>query len=74
LLAAAFGELLLAAHQVVGAHSQRVIPLLRVGWLWDCVQQNRSQDMESGAQGHHPLDPSLVQKAVKQAVKYVGFT
>ena len=27
LLAAAFGELLLAAHQVVGAHSQRVMPL-----------------------------------------------
>ena len=32
------------------------------------LQQNRWRDRESGAQGRHHLDPSVVQKAVKRAI------
>lgn len=31
-------------------------------WQWIFPQQNRWHDKESGAQGRHPIDPSLVQK------------
>lgn len=37
-------------------------------------QQNRWHDKESGAQGRHPIDPSLVQKAVKRALAAAGVT
>jgi len=37
-------------------------------------QQNRWGDRESGAQGRHHLDPSVVQKAVKRAVLEAGVT
>lgn len=42
------------------------------GWQWVFPQQNRWRDRESGAQGRHHLDPSVVQKAVKQAVVEAG--
>ncbi len=38
------------------------------GWHWVFPQQNRWCDKESGAQGRHHLDPSVVQKAVKRAM------
>jgi site-specific recombinase XerC len=38
------------------------------GWQWVFPQQNRWCDKESGAQGRHHLDPSVVQKAVKRAM------
>ena len=34
-------------------------------WQWVFPQQNRWRDRESGTQGRHHLDPSVVQKAVK---------
>ena len=42
------------------------------GWQWIFPQQNRWNDRESGAQGRHHLDPSVVQKAVKCAVMGAG--
>jgi hypothetical protein len=35
-------------------------------------QQNRWRDPSSGMQGRHPVDPALVQRAVKQAVGAAG--
>ena len=43
-------------------------------WQWVFPQQNRWRDRESGAQGRHHLDPSVVQKAVKRAVLEAGVT
>jgi len=37
-------------------------------------QQNRWRDGESGTQGRHHLDPSVVQGAVKRAVLEAGVT
>lgn len=37
-------------------------------------QQNRWRDPGSGLQGRHPIDPALVQRAVKQAVTTTGAT
>jgi integron integrase len=42
------------------------------GWQWVFPQQNRWHDRDSGAQGRHHLDPSVVQKAVKRAVLEAG--
>jgi integron integrase len=41
-------------------------------WQWVLPQQNRWCDKESGAQGRHHLDPSVVQKAVKRAMADAG--
>ena len=43
-------------------------------WQWVFPQQNRWHDRESGIQGRHHLDPSMVQKAVKRAVTETGVT
>jgi integron integrase len=43
-------------------------------WQWVFPQQNRWRDKESGNQGRHHLDPSVVQKAVKRAVTEAGVT
>jgi integron integrase len=45
-------------------------------WIWQWVfpQQNRWRDRDSGTQGRHHLDPSVVQKAVKRAVAEAGVT
>lgn len=43
-------------------------------WQWVFPQQNRWRDRETGAQGRHHLDPSLIQKAVKRAVAEAGVT
>jgi integron integrase len=43
-------------------------------WQWVFPQQNRWRDRESGAQGRHHLDPSVVQRAVKRAVAEAGVT
>jgi site-specific recombinase XerD len=50
------------------------MPLLQGAWQVVCPQQNRWRDKESGAQVRHPLDPSLVQKAVSQSVKRAGLS
>jgi integron integrase len=41
-------------------------------WQWVFPQQNRWRDRESGNQGRHHLDPSVVQKAVKRAMAEAG--
>jgi len=43
-------------------------------WQWVFPQQNRWRDWESGSQGRHHLDPSVVQGAVKRAVLEAGVT
>ncbi|MFM7314146.1 MAG: integron integrase [Cyanobium sp.] len=43
-------------------------------WQWAFPQQNRWCDKESGAQGRHHLDPSVVQRAVKRAIAEAGVT
>ena len=43
-------------------------------WQWVFPQQNRWHDRESGNQGRHHLDPSVVQKAVKKAMAEAGVT
>lgn len=42
------------------------------GWQWVFPQQNRWRDSRSGAQGRHHLDPSIIQKAMRQAVLAAG--
>ena len=43
-------------------------------WQWVFPQQHRWHDRTSGVQGRHHLDPSVVQKAVKRAMKEAGVT
>jgi integron integrase len=43
-------------------------------WQWVFPQQNRWHDRDSGTEGRHHLDPSVVQKAVKRAVAEAGLT
>jgi integron integrase len=38
------------------------------GWQWVFPQQHRWRNAETGEQGRHHLDPSVVQKAVRRAV------
>lgn len=42
------------------------------GWQWVFPQQQRWRDANSGQQGRHHLDPSLIQKAVRRAVLASG--
>lgn len=43
-------------------------------WQWVFPQQKRWRDLESGTQGRHHMDPSIVQKAVKLALAKAGVT
>jgi len=43
-------------------------------WQWVFLQQKRWREMESGTQGLHHLDSSVVQKTVKRAVIEAGVT
>jgi integrase len=38
------------------------------GWPWVFPQHSRWTHSDNGGQGHHNLDPSLMQKAVRQVV------
>jgi integrase len=42
------------------------------GWQWVFPQQHRWRSAETGEQGRHHLDPSVVQKAVRRAVLASG--
>ena len=42
------------------------------GWQWVFPQQHRWNNAETGEQGRHHLDPSVVQKAVRRAVLASG--
>lgn len=42
------------------------------GWQWVFPQQHRWRHAETGEQGRHHLDPSVVQKAVRRAVLASG--
>lgn len=44
------------------------------GWQWVFPQRNRWKDAATAKEGCHHLDPSLVQKAVKQAVGRAGIS
>ena len=44
------------------------------GWQWVFPQQHRWHNRETGEQGRHHLDPSVIQKAVRQAVLTAGIT
>lgn len=44
------------------------------GWPWVFPQPSRWRERESGNQGRHHLDPSVVQKAVKRAATEAGVT
>jgi len=44
------------------------------GWQWVFPQENRWRDKPSGTEGRHHLDPSVIQKAVKLAVREAGVT
>ena len=44
------------------------------GWQWVFPQRTRWKDAVTGREGRHHLDPSVVQKAVKQAVNRAGLT
>ena len=41
-------------------------------WQWVFPQHQRWRNSETGEQGRHHLDPSLVQKAIRCAVKAAG--
>lgn len=47
---------------------------LEWGWQWVFPQQHRWRDSESGKEGRHHLDPSVIQKAVRRAVLAAGIT
>jgi integron integrase len=42
------------------------------GWQWVFPQQHRWHDTQTGEQGRHHLDPSVIQKAVRRAVLVSG--
>lgn len=42
------------------------------GWQWVFPQRRRWHNAETGEQGRHHLDPSLIQKAVRRAVLAAG--
>jgi integron integrase len=42
------------------------------GWQWVFPQQHRWHDTQTGEQGRHHLDPSVIQKAVRRAVLASG--
>jgi integrase len=42
------------------------------GWQWVLPQQHRWHDTQTGEQGRHHLDPSVIQKAVRRAVLASG--
>ena len=42
------------------------------GWQWVFPQQHRWHDTQTGEQGRHHLDPSVIQKAVRRAVLAAG--
>jgi len=44
------------------------------GWQWVFPQRNRWRDEASGREVRHHLDQSVVQKAVKQAIRNAGLT
>ncbi len=41
-------------------------------WQWVFPQQHRWRDRESGREGRHHMDPSIIQRAVKEAVRRAG--
>ncbi len=43
-------------------------------WQWVFPQRVRWRDPEPGREGRHPLDPSVVRRAVKEAVQKAGIT
>ncbi len=43
-------------------------------WQWVSPQRKRWLDPETGQEGRHHLDPSVVQRAVKEAVQKGGIT
>jgi len=42
------------------------------GWQWLFPQKRRWVDRQSGRQGRHHTDPSIVQRAVRQAIRTAG--
>jgi integron integrase len=44
------------------------------GWQWVFPQHSRWCNPDTGEQGRHHLDPSLIQKAMRQAVLAAGIT
>jgi integrase len=42
------------------------------GWQWVFPQQHRWRDPDTGEQGRHHLDPTVIQKAVRRAVLASG--
>lgn len=44
------------------------------GWQWVFPQRSRWRNPATGEQGRHHLDPSLIQKAVRQAVLAAGIS
>ena len=44
------------------------------GWQWVFAQQHRWHDPKTGNQGRHHIDPSLIQKAMRQAVLAAGIS
>jgi len=44
------------------------------GWQWVFPQQHRWRNSETGEQGRHHLDPTVIQKAVRRAVLASGIT
>lgn len=42
------------------------------GWQWLFSQGRRSRDPHQNVEGRHHLDPSLVQRAVREAMKAAG--
>lgn len=42
------------------------------GWQWVFPQQKRWRNLKTKEQGRHHIDPSLIQRAVKMAVRDAG--
>jgi integron integrase len=55
---------------------ERKYPAAASDWAWQWVfpQRRRWRDSASGRQGRHHLDPSVVQRAVRDAVRKAGLT
>lgn len=61
-------------HSVSLSRVAAKVHLCRTCWQWVFPQENRWKNTETGEQGRHHLNESLVQKAVRQAVTRAGLT
>ena len=65
-------SLLRSAIRVSATHSKNGVESSEWGWQFVFPQRNRWVNAKTGEQGRHHVDESIVQKAIKAAVREAG--